>query len=164
MKWKPIAMMDDADITAARIMALQAGFDPDDLTGAWMCNMDAPGDEGRYGYYGRIVSGNITSYAGTGFQGDDAGIGQPVLSGDFVIDREEEDSNGGFNWLILLVFGALFLLIVLITIIRYPSHWKEPEPEEEKTGIRRNVYSKRRVPDGRRGRRIDSLKGSNRRR
>lgn len=164
MEWVPLSDINEADVHIIRTMALEAGFDPDDLTGAWMCSIEAPEDPGRYGYYGRIESGNLTTHAGTGFDGLDAGGGQPVLSGDFVIEVEDEDSKDGFNWVILVVFGALILLIVLITVKRYPSHWKEPEPEEERVPVRKAGSRSHPLPDSRVGRGLGSLKGSNRRR
>ncbi|MGA1821883.1 MAG: M14 family metallopeptidase [Thermoplasmatota archaeon] len=165
MGWTPIHMLDEHELQIIRTMALQAGYDPGELSGAWKGSVDIPDIEGRCRYYGRIEIGNYTSYAGTGFDGTQNLTGPPVISGDFIIEAEEDGEEGSrFNWIIPVVFGALIILIVAITIVRYPSHWKEPEPDEENIPIRRAGSIHRTRPQHRGGRGIDSLKGSNRRR
>jgi hypothetical protein len=129
LTWIPLFDLQEQEVKEVRLHAAEAGFDPEKITGAWMGEIESL-DEGTYQYSGTITNGEYYTYPGSGFSGTRKGSdGDRIIGEVEVTDGDGDDYE--FPWALVVFFFLIVIVVFIISIIRYPSHNREPEPDEK---------------------------------
>jgi hypothetical protein len=141
LQWKQASWLDEKELKELTDLAMIQGFDPEDVDGAFYGEIDL-GSE-KNGRYALMIEVRGTVGLGGGEYTD---FKETRELGPIQIGEEDRDGENRkeFPWALFIFLVVVAFLILIVTYLRYDSHWKDPEPdndEERNNQQKRQSYS-----------------------
>jgi len=106
-------------------LVTESGLDPEQVHGCYVEYVPVPSGSAMMDAEFHAWGGIMTPEDMQSMNFDTGYVDSEPLS----VEVEERDEEGNFPWSILIFIVIVAMFVLVITIMRYNAHWREPEPD-----------------------------------